>query len=33
MNTIIGFTNVVLKTKLDNPKKEYINAIKESGMR
>jgi PAS domain S-box-containing protein len=31
MNAIIGFTNVVLKTKLDKSQKEYINAIKESG--
>ncbi len=31
MNAIIGFTNVVLKTKLDNPQKQYINAIKVSG--
>lgn len=31
MNAIIGFTNVVLKTKLDNKQKEYINAIKISG--
>ncbi|MFV8342135.1 ATP-binding protein [Flavobacterium sp. XS2P39] len=31
MNGIIGFTNVVLKTKLDDPQKEYISAIKESG--
>lgn len=31
MNAIIGFTNVVLKTKLDNTQKEYISAIKESG--
>ncbi|MFE3846726.1 response regulator [Flavobacterium sp. LB3P45] len=31
MNAIIGFTNVVLKTNLDNSQKEYINAIKESG--
>jgi len=31
MNAIIGFTNVVLKTKLDESQKEYINAIKVSG--
>ncbi|MFV8373900.1 ATP-binding protein [Flavobacterium sp. LB1P71] len=31
MNGIIGFTNVVLKTKLDDSQKEYMNAIKESG--
>ena len=31
MNAIIGFTNVVLKTTLDNSQREYINAIKESG--
>lgn len=31
MNAIIGFTNVVLKTNLDESQKEYINAIKESG--
>jgi two-component system CheB/CheR fusion protein len=31
MNAIIGFTNVVLKTKLDETQKEYINAIKISG--
>ena len=31
MNAIIGFTNVVLKTKLDEKQKEYINAIKASG--
>lgn len=31
MNAIIGFTNVVLKTALDNSQREYINAIKESG--
>ena len=31
MNAIIGFTNVVLKTNLDNSQREYINAIKESG--
>jgi len=31
MNAIIGFTNVVLKTKLDESQKEYINAIKTSG--
>ena len=31
MNAIVGFTNVVLKTKLDETQKEYINAIKVSG--
>ncbi|MFV8368136.1 ATP-binding protein [Flavobacterium sp. LB2R40] len=31
MNAIIGFTNVVLKTNLNESQKEYINAIKESG--
>ena len=31
MNAIVGFTNVVLKTKLDESQKEYINAIKISG--
>lgn len=31
MNAIIGFTNVVLKTNLDETQKEYINAIKISG--
>ncbi|WP_051929318.1 ATP-binding protein [Flavobacterium sp. 83] len=31
MNGIIGFTNVILKTKLNDSQKEYINAIKESG--
>jgi PAS domain S-box-containing protein len=31
MNAIIGFTNVVLKTKLDESQTEYINAIKDSG--
>ena len=31
MNAIIGFTNVVLKTKLDESQREYINAIKVSG--
>lgn len=31
MNAILGFTNVLLKTKLDNAQKEYINAIKTSG--
>ncbi len=31
MNAIIGFTNIVLKTKLDAPQKEYISAIKLSG--
>jgi len=31
MNAIIGFTNVVLKTKLDETQMEYLNAIKVSG--
>ena len=31
MNAIIGFTNVILKTKLEDKQKEYILAIKESG--
>lgn len=31
MNAIIGFTNVVLKTKLDESQREYISAIKTSG--
>jgi two-component system CheB/CheR fusion protein len=31
MNAIIGFTNVVLKTRLDETQKEYLNAIKMSG--
>src|ERR1017187_5315282 len=31
MNAIIGFTNIVLKTKLDDKQKEYINAVKVSG--
>jgi two-component system CheB/CheR fusion protein len=31
MNAIIGFTNVVLKTVLDEFQREYINAIKVSG--
>ncbi|WP_317898068.1 chemotaxis protein CheB [Aurantibacillus circumpalustris] len=31
MNAIIGFTNVVLKTQLNDSQKEYINAIKLSG--
>jgi len=31
MNAIIGFTNVVLKTNLDEPQKEYLDAIKVSG--
>ena len=31
MNAIIGFTNVVLKTELNNKQQEYINAIKVSG--
>lgn len=31
MNAIIGFTNVILKTNLDNSQREYISAIKDSG--
>lgn len=31
MNAIVGFTNVILKTKLDKTQKEYLNAIKVSG--
>ena len=31
MNAIIGFTNVVLKTNLDESQKQYIQAIKSSG--
>jgi two-component system CheB/CheR fusion protein len=31
MNAIIGFTNVILKTNLDETQKEYLNAIKVSG--
>ncbi len=31
MNAIVGFTNVVLKTKLDDSQKQYLNAIKISG--
>jgi len=31
MNAIIGFTNVVLKTKLDESQKDYLNAIKGAG--
>ncbi len=31
MNAVIGFANVMLKTKLDDTQKEYINAIKVSG--
>lgn len=31
MNSIVGFTNVILKTKLDQQQKEYIDAIKKSG--
>ncbi len=30
MNAIIGFTNIILKTKLEDRQKEYISAIKES---
>ncbi len=31
MNAIIGFTNVVLKTSLNDQQKQYLNAIKLSG--
>jgi CheY-like chemotaxis protein len=31
MNAIIGFTNVVLKTELDEKQREYITAVKSSG--
>lgn len=31
MNAIIGFTNVLLKSKLDETQKEYLDAIKISG--
>ena len=31
MNAIVGFTNVILKTKLNEPQKQYLNAIKVSG--
>lgn len=31
MNAIVGFTNVILKTNLDEKQKEYVNAIKSSG--
>ena len=31
MNAIVGFTNVVLKTKLNESQQEYLNAIKLSG--
>ena len=31
MNAIIGFTNVLLKSKLDKTQEEYLTAIKESG--
>ncbi|MEI6348721.1 MAG: CheR family methyltransferase [Bacteroidota bacterium] len=31
MNAIIGFTNIVLRTELDNTQQEYMNAIKVSG--
>ncbi len=31
MNAIVGFTNVILKTDLDEKQKEYVNAIKTSG--
>ena len=31
MNAIIGFTRVILKTKLSDKQKEYLNAIKMSG--
>lgn len=30
MNAIVGFTNVILKTELDQNQKEYIDAIKKS---
>ncbi len=31
MNAIIGFANVILKTKLEDKQKQYIGAIKDSG--
>ncbi len=31
MNAIVGFTNVILKTKLDGSQRDYIDAIKTSG--
>ena len=31
MNAIVGFTNVILKTKLDESQTQYLNAIKSSG--
>ena len=31
MNAIVGFTNVILKTELNDPQKQYLNAIKVSG--
>jgi signal transduction histidine kinase len=31
MNAIIGFTNVLLKSKLDKTQEEYLTAIKVSG--
>jgi len=31
MNAIVGFTNLILKTKLNKEQEEYINAIKISG--
>ncbi len=31
MNAIVGFTNVILKTKLDDSQKKYLDAIKVSG--
>jgi signal transduction histidine kinase len=31
MNAIIGFTNVILKTKLEGKQQEYIHAIKDAG--
>ncbi len=31
MNAIVGFTNVILKTKLDQNQKEYVFAIKQAG--
>ncbi len=31
MNAIVGFTNVILKTELNDSQKQYLNAIKVSG--
>jgi PAS domain S-box-containing protein len=31
MNAIVGFTNVILKTELNNSQKQYLDAIKVSG--